>query len=339
MRSKQQELMKMAFFAVVSVLVGGGLGCVTGGSIGWWLFRKWEPLLVVTPSLPPQISTNAYQTPFLTTPHFPTPTFTITMSPTSSITLSPTVVPTPTPAATLWPDGQEAVIGYSVIGRPIKVYRFGQGADHRLLVGGIHGGYEWNTVALMEEFIRRLKENPAVVPEQVSLFILPVLNIDGYLDYKGLTYGRANANGVDLNRNFDAFWSPDWDRTHCWNYLSISAGDAPFSEPETQAFRDFLSWPGVDIRALINYHSSGAILYAGGRPPTENSVALATFLAQVSGFRYPPEGDQCEYTGQLIDWAAQQGIAAVDLELPDHHGLDFDRQWKVLQAFLWHWQP
>jgi len=57
-----------------------------------------------------------------------------------------TVTDTPTPTQTIEPTpspqfGQISVIGYSVEGRPIEVYQFGNGPRQRLIVAGIHGGY------------------------------------------------------------------------------------------------------------------------------------------------------------------------------------------------------
>lgn len=40
------------------------------------------------------------------------------------------------------------VVGSSVQGRPIYAYNYGTGSSTLLLVGGMHGGYEWNSVLL-----------------------------------------------------------------------------------------------------------------------------------------------------------------------------------------------
>ena len=48
--------------------------------------------------------------------------------------------------------------------------------------------------------------------------------------------GRFNANGVDLNRNWDCAWR----ETAVWRDEPISGGTRPFSEPESQNLRDFL---------------------------------------------------------------------------------------------------
>ncbi|MFZ2763859.1 MAG: hypothetical protein WAX80_02385, partial [Minisyncoccia bacterium] len=48
---------------------------------------------------------------------------------------------------------QHTVIGTSVEGRLIDAYTYGDGKTHLLLVGGIHGGYEWNTVIFAYKFL------------------------------------------------------------------------------------------------------------------------------------------------------------------------------------------
>jgi hypothetical protein len=55
-------------------------------------------------------------------------------------------------------------MGYSVSGRPIEVYAFGNGEREKMIVAGIHGGYEWNTIALADELIRHIFDNPESSP-------------------------------------------------------------------------------------------------------------------------------------------------------------------------------
>ncbi len=206
-----------------------------------------------------------------------------------------------------------------------------------MIIAGIHGGYEDNTVTLAQTLIARLRNNPHIIPNNATLFILPALNIDGYEDHPGQTYGRANAHGVDLNRNFSVLWQAEWDRTGCWDVLPISAGPAPFSEPETQALRNFIMRPDIHLSALVSYHSAAGVIFAGGQPPTPASVSLAKALAKASGYTYPPQNYTCKLTGQLIDWAAAHDIPAVDVELSTHHTLDLTINWQLLHALLlWH---
>jgi predicted deacylase len=240
------------------------------------------------------------------------------------------VIPTPTAA-----DGVPVVIGTSVGGRPLEVFRFGSGPRELLIVAGIHGGYEWNTIALADELIERLKAEPARVPGEVTLYLLLSMNPDG--EARSHSYdGRANDHGVDLNRNWPVNWHPDWDRTYCWHYLPITAGAHPLSEPETAAVMPFIL--DHDFAGLISYHSAALGIFPGGSPPDTASQRLAEALAEVSGYRYPPRDYGCEYTGQFADWAVSQGIPAVDVELTTHVDTDFDINLGVLETFL-NWRP
>lgn len=209
--------------------------------------------------------------------------------------------------------------------------RFGRGPLKRAIVAGIHGGYEWNTTALAEALIETLAEDPEIVPPEVSFFILPSLNPDGLARSHGYA-GRANENGVDLNRNFPFNWKASWPKAGCWHYLPISGGDHPASEPETQALIRFLL--SEHVEGLISYHSAALGIFAGGLPPTSGSLALAEAIAAVTDYPYPPIDTGCEYTGQLADWAAANGISAVDVELSTHASLDLEANLSVLAAFM-----
>jgi predicted deacylase len=248
---------------------------------------------------------------------------------------APALMPTrPAPAATPFMVGP-IVIGHSVEGRPLEVFRFGHGPIRRLIVAGIHGGYEWNTIALAGEFKEHLSQHPEWVPPEITLFLLPALNPDG--EARSHSYeGRANARGVDLNRNWPAQWKEDWSRTGCWNHLPIGGGPQPVSEPEVAALMGFIL--EQRISALISYHSAALGIFAGGRPPSQGSLSLAEAVAEVSPYPYPPLDYGCEYTGQFTDWAAENGIAAIDVELTNHTDTDFEINLQVLQVFL-SWRP
>jgi len=279
--------------------------------------------------------------PFLSFPLFlhstssPTATASVTATLTPTLTLTPTAIPTLTLTSTpLPPEGETFSIGTSIEGKPLDVYRFGSGPIVRVIIGGIHGGYEGNTSTLVYLLRDDLRKGTLTVPDDVTLYLLPVFNADGFYDYPSQPEGRANARGVDLNRNWDVLWQADWDRTGCFNYFYITAGEFPFSEPETQALRDFLLANHVD--AIISYHSAMSAIFAGGRPePDLASDSLARALSAVSFYLYPPVNDPgCQYTGQLIDWASAHGIAAVDVELTDHQSNDILINRKLLEAFL-----
>jgi predicted deacylase len=258
------------------------------------------------------------------------PTLTATPSPTRKPTITPYVYITDTPTPPPWMQGP-LVIGYSVSGRPLELYRFGDGPTGRMIVAGIHGGNEWNTIALADELIAHLRDHPEAVPENVTLYILRALNPDGEARAHDAT-GRTNDHGVDLNRNFPANWKATWDDDGCWTILPVTAGAYPGSEPETVALMLFIQQH--KINAIISYHSAALGIFPGGIPPDKYSVRLAETLADVSNYPYPPLDTGCEYTGNLADWASSKNIAAVDLELTNHRDTDFAQNLKVLEAFL-----
>ncbi len=269
------------------------------------------------------------------------PSETPTLLPTPTFTLTPVFVPTQTPAPTqiitstpLPPEGEVFSIGTSIEGKSLDVYRFGSGPIVRVIIGAIHGGYESNTATLVYLLRDDLKNGLFAVPDDLTLYLLPVFNPDGFFDYLNLPAGRSNARGVDLNRNWNVLWQSDWDRTGCFNYFRLTAGEFAFSEPETQALRDFLLANRVD--ALISYHSAMSAIFAGGRPePDPASDSLARALSAASLYLYPPTNDPgCQYTGQLIDWASANGIAAVDVELTTHESNDILINRKLLEAYL-----
>ena len=225
------------------------------------------------------------------------------------------------------------VIGFSLAARPIEVYTFGAGEKEYLIVAGIHGGYEWNTIALANELITHIHENPGVIPTDVTLYIIRNMNPDGEARAHDVD-GRVNNNGVDLNRNFPSEnWIAEWDRDGCWIYRPTTGGAYGGSEPETRSVMGFIS--SRNLEAVISYHSAALGVFPGGVPWTGASKRLASALAKATGYPYPPIDTGCEYTGTLADWAVENGVgAAVDMELRNHRDTDFEENLEALKAFL-----
>ena len=225
------------------------------------------------------------------------------------------------------------IIGFSLAARPIEVYTFGEGKKEYLIVAGIHGGYEWNTIALANELITHLSENPDAIPSDVTLHIIRNMNPDGEARAHGVD-GRVNNNGVDLNRNFPSEnWMKEWDRNGCWIYRPTTGGIYGGSEPETRSVMGFIQ--NHELEAVISYHSAALGVFPGGVPWTEPSKKLAQALAKVTDYPYPPIDTGCEYTGTLADWAVENGVgAAVDMELRNHRDTDFEENLKALKIFL-----
>ena len=253
-------------------------------------------------------------------------------------TLTPNALYTPPVFLTSTPfrledDLRPALIGFSLGGRPIRAYTFGTGEREYLIVAGIHGGYEWNTIELANELIAYLYDKPSAIPGDVTLYIIPNMNPDGEARAHGVD-GRVNNNGVDLNRNFPSDnWTAQWDRDGCWVYRPTTGGRYGGSEPETRAVMNFIV--NRDIQALISYHSAALGIFPGGDPWTPDSRRLARVLAESTGYPYPPIDTGCEYTGTLADWAVENGTAAaVDMELRNHRDIDFEENVKALEVLV-----
>jgi hypothetical protein len=126
-------------------------------------------------------------------------------------------------------------LGQSVQGRTLRALRIsGPGANKvGLLYHGAQHGNEQAGAMLVAGVAEHLLANYATDPQVRSLvdnaewYLLPIMNPDGYA-----VYGRYNAHGFDLNRNWGG----------------PGSGPDPFSEPETAALRDFfLSHPNVRL--------------------------------------------------------------------------------------------
>ncbi|MGZ6346760.1 MAG: M14 family zinc carboxypeptidase, partial [Anaerolineales bacterium] len=165
--------------------------------IGDWLFSSNPAVrtLFIGPTPSPTATPTITLTLTITNTFTPTSTFTPSLTIIPTGTFTPSITPTETQTPIPYSEGP-ITIGYSVQKRPLEVYRFGTGQTERLIVAGMHGGSEFNTIQLADQLIAYLKDHPEIVPTNVTLYILRDLNPDGEArahDYNG----RANAHNVD----------------------------------------------------------------------------------------------------------------------------------------------
>lgn len=257
------------------------------------------------------------------------PTVASTAAPT--VQRTPTVVQIPTGTATPAPHGHE-LLGESWEGRPIVGHRFGMGPRKVVLVGNIHGGTEKNTHQLALEMIAYFEENLDDVPPEVTLWIIPTANPDGLANGT-----RGNGHLVDLNRNADtdgdACAENDWVRdTYTTEGINEGGGGPePFSEVETQLLRDFAE----DAEVAIFYHSMAGMIFVTSCADHVASERLARRLSEATGYPFPAEGwVSYPVTGAIVDYLAQQGVAAVEVELETKVDSDFDRNLAGVRAVL-----
>ena len=107
---------------IVSIIIG----IIIVGFGAYFLLKSSSPVAPVTP--PQETATNTVQT---------------------------ESKPVATPV-----DKTKTVLGTSVQKRDITAYHYGTGNKELLFVGGIHGGYEWNTALVAYQLMDYLATNP-----------------------------------------------------------------------------------------------------------------------------------------------------------------------------------
>ncbi len=241
---------------------------------------------------------------------------------------------------------EHRVIGKSVEGRDIEAYIYGKGATNLMFVGGIHGGYEWNSVVLAYQFIDYLKENPEIIPTNLTIAVIPSANPDGVyrvikkegrFDVNDVPVieqvagtGRFNARGVDLNRNFACKWKPK----STWKNKIVSAGSKAFSEPEASAIRDFVLAYNPD--GAIFWHSKANSVYASEcmRGILPQTLDIMNAYAEASGYRAVKSFDQYEISGDAEGWLASINIPAITVELKTHETVEWERNLAGIKAIF-----
>jgi hypothetical protein len=251
----------------------------------------------------------------------PKPTW--TPDSTGLLVSEPTITPTP-----LFFEGLIAY-GTSFNGLSLEAYRFGYGDSVRIIIGGIHGRYEWNTVELVSDTLAYFQKHQAIVPSDVTLYIIPCANPDGCAAGTDAVIARMNGNGVDLNRNWD--YHHQVTATH--GTRPVKAGEYPFSEPETRYLRDFILQNEAEL--AIFYHSAGGVIFSSVDREHSVTYELAEMMSRVTGYRHQKEGIPRQVgTGDAIDWLSTQGIAAVEIELTTHEKVNEEEWQRNLNGIL-----
>lgn len=137
-----------------------------------------------------------------------------------------------------------------------------------LYTGSIHAR-EWIGNELGLKFIEYVAQNQFVDPElekslnEATLYMVPCLNPDGFeYSRRHFSFWRKNRRknhdgtiGVDLNRNFSIGWSKNSNTSS-----NIYGGEAPFSEAETRAIKNFVDTHD-NITIAFDYHSQGNVFF------------------------------------------------------------------------------
>ncbi|XP_075037479.1 carboxypeptidase O-like [Mixophyes fleayi] len=246
------------------------------------------------------------------------------------------------------------LLGHTYEERPIYYFKIGWPSDKTKKIifmdCGIHAR-EWIAVAycqwFVKEIIARHKNDPLLrnILKQVDFYVVPVLNIDGYI-YSWTTerlwrknrspHNNGTCYGVDLNRNFDSHWCSVGASPDCESLLFC--GPTPASEFETQGVASIVETMKSNILMYLTIHSYGQLIllpYGYKYHPSVNHYEMTKVAEKAAAIM--KEKHDIEYTvgsssvvlyynsGSSADWAADIDIKfSYTYELRDEGSYGFE---------------
>tara|TARA_B100000989_G_scaffold178579_1_gene134104 strand:- start:168 stop:2411 length:2244 start_codon:yes stop_codon:yes gene_type:complete len=239
---------------------------------------------------------------------------------------------------------ERLVIGESVEGRDIWAFKISDNPNidedepEVLYTSLIHSREPLSMMSLFY-FAQKLAEGYNVDDELTYLvnnremWFVPVVNPDGYVfneeiepfgggmhrkNRKNTNCGNGTGRGIDLNRNFGYGWGADNIGSSSDPCSEVYRGDSPFSEPETEAVRDFIL--NHDFKNVLHYHSySNLYIHAFGdgsypeEPDLTTHSEIGLEMARHNGYYVGTGLDGIGYTvnGDAVDWSyGDQGLIA-----------------------------
>jgi len=224
-------------------------------------------------------------------------------------------------------------IGFSHENRPIMAWIFGKDREAqkpRTLLTSLHHSREpggaTTLIYFLWDLFERAKKNDSEAQyllNERTLVIAPCINPDGYafnqqqrpegggLWRKNRKNLQNDVYGVDLNRNYgpESFWNANNGGSSTDPKNDTYRGEAPFSEPETQAIRMLIDT--FAFGCILNYHTYSNLLiypFAALSQETKDSATFRGFSADATRFNAYSAGRDLEtvgYTtrGNSDDWA------------------------------------
>lgn len=214
-------------------------------------------------------------------------------------------------------------IGVSECGNPLLCVHKGSASGKQLIMtAAIHARECYTALVVLKQAMRFDGENGGA-------YFVPLVNPDGAMFFEnGETFGReylrrnmsrrrewkANADGVDLNTNFDARWG-----SGRYNKRTAGAsdyiGEYPLCAKESAALAAFTL--KIKPSATVSYHCMGGELYweffqSGGERMRDERIATA--VAKRIGVR-KVDGDLSSAGGYKDFCVEKLNIPAVTVEL------------------------
>jgi hypothetical protein len=199
-------------------------------------------------------------------------------------------------------------------------------AEPELLYDALHHAREGASLSQLIFYMWYLLENYNSNPDikflvdNTEMFFVPCVNPDGYVYNQTTNPGgggmwrknrRNNGTtfGVDLNRNYGYNWGYDNTGSSPTSSSDTYRGTAAFSEPETQAIRNFCV--ARQFKTALNAHTYGNLLiYPWGylpslyTPDSATYVNWTTYMTETSRFLYGTGDQTVNYVtnGDSDDW-------------------------------------
>lgn len=172
----------------------------------------------------------------------------------------------------------EVIGNYSVQGRSLYIFRIGNPKAGRVMFDGSCHGNERLTSEILYLYAEWLLTSQDAVAREILeknwTIIVPIVNMDGFPTV------RKNANGVDLNRNFD--WNWDGEATTGGGVSddptsNVYRGPYPLSEPETRTYKSV--WSKYLPKHYLNAHTGGSeqIWYVRWPTPNDREYVLGVY--------------------------------------------------------------
>ncbi|MDQ3191039.1 MAG: immune inhibitor A [Bacteroidota bacterium] len=236
--------------------------------------------------------------------------------------------------ASLYPDliSVKQSIGSTVEGRPIYYVRISDNPSvdqnkPEVFYNALHHAREPASLSQLIFYMWYLLENyntnteVKYLVDNLEMYFVPCVNPDGYVynhttNPNGGGMWRKNRKdngdgtfGIDLNRNYGYSWGYDNNGSSPSTGSDVYRGPSEFSEPETQAIRDFCI--GRDFKLTLNYHTYGNLLiYPWGflpsyyTPDSALFVNYAQLLTKDNNYLYGTGDQTVNYVvnGDSDDW-------------------------------------
>lgn len=233
-------------------------------------------------------------------------------------------------------------IGNSVLGNKLYYFKIGNGPKEVFYNASFHAN-EWITTPVLMKFIENFSNaftnhtmiygyDPREIFEQVTIYIVPMVNPDGvnlvtgaikedtvaYIQAKAISEDfpsipfpdgwKANISGIDLNLQFPANWEQAKENKEKLGFTRPAprdyVGPAPLSAPESQAVYRFTKDHNFGL--IIAYHTQGRIIYwkyLDYNP--EDAYYIGTQFSRSSGYALEETPYASAFAGYK-DWFIQE---------------------------------